>query len=388
MNIGLDVRLLESHRPGVNRYVHNLLEALARVDRENRYLCLAGKGTPFVPPAAGNFRLVTVPAPWPQPLNTLLDFFRPAGMDRLDLLHCFFPLAPLFPRAPLVVTLHDFQPVLVPLLRGKHPEYRSGRGFLHQQAIDRFYRFTYFRSLKQAGLIICISRHTEERLKQLLPEAAPRSRVVYYGIEGKFRPPAGAEELRAVREKYILPPRFIFYAGTNRPNKNLPRLLEAVRIMRGMPGVGGGLRLVLAGFEHPAYPSSAGLAASLGISDIVRHIGEVPHDELPAIYSLAEAAVLVSFLEGFGFPPLEAMACGTPAVIGRDSSLPEVAADAGVLVDPADSKDIARGLALLWTDPEARRKYSRLGLERARIFDWDYAARQTLSVYEEFRPSP
>ncbi|HPJ72174.1 MAG TPA: glycosyltransferase family 1 protein, partial [bacterium] len=335
-------------------------------------------------PGAGNFRQVRVPGPASPTAGTLLDLspWLPAG--KIDLYHSLIPLTPLILPCPSVVTLHDFQPLLVQRLRNKYPEFESRRAFLHQKTIDLFYRFTYRRALSRARGIICISRHTADRLKILFPETAGRDRVVYYGLEKKFRPIERPDLLRTVRETYSLPERFLFYAGTNRPNKDLPRLLDAVKLLledgpRNCPD----LRLVAAGFEHPAYPPVMELARARGIADRVLHVGEVSHDRLPLFYNLADAAVLVSFLEGFGFPPLEALACGTPVVAARDSSLPEVVGDAGVMVDPLDIEDIARGIFLLWSDAELRREYSRRGRERALLFDWDRAGRETVRFYTD-----
>lgn len=386
MKIGIDARLLDTHRPGVNRYVHNILRALVKIDSKNEYLCFVGGKMRSDLPQADNFRQVVTGSPLPQPLNSLLDLSLWKRAHRVDIFHSLLPLAPLFLPCPLVVTLHDFQPLLVQRWRKKYPEFISQRSYPHQKAIDLFYRFTYFHSLKQARRIICISGHTQEQLKQLFPSTVSRARVIYYGMEKKFSPIAQPELLSAVRNKYSLPDKFIFYAGTNRPNKNLPRLFQAIRLLlKEQTDTCPGLRLVLAGFEHPAYPSSAKIAADLGITRAVKHIGEVSHDELPAIYNLAETVVLISFLEGFGFPPIEAMACGTPVIVARDSSLPEVVGDAGISVDPLDVREIARAISLLWTKDDLRRKYSQLGLKRARIFNWERAGLKTVKVYSEIK---
>jgi len=386
MKIGIDARLLETHRPGVNRYVHNILRSLLRVDPDNEYLCFVGNKVRADLPRAENFRQVITSSPFPQPLNSLLDISLLMPSRRVDLFHSLFPLTPLLLACPSVVTLHDFQPVMIQRLRKKHPEFRSRRNGLHQKAIDLFYRFTYHHSLQKARSIICISRETQKQLKEILPGASQRSQVIYYGLEKKFHPLDQDGLLRTVKEKYSLPERFIFYAGTNRPNKNLPRLIEAISLLsKDRAGSCPGLQLILAGFEHPAYPSSENIAREMGLSGQIRQIGEVSHDELPAIYNLAEAVVLISFLEGFGFPPVEAMACGTPVIVARDSSLPEVVGDAGLVVDPRNIGEIARAISILWTDKAQRHLYSRLGLKRAGIFNWDRAARETLSVYSGIR---
>lgn len=379
MRIGLDARLLETHRPGVNRYACNILRALAE-GGEHDYVCFVEKRVRPDLPQTGCFRQAPVRSLGPQSFSTLFDFGLRVRRERLDLLHSLFPLSPLLPGCPSVVTLHDFQPVVVPGLRQRHPAYRSRRSRPHQKAIDLFYAFTYARALKRAGAIISISRHTHEQLRELYPGQEGKSRVIHYGLEAKFRPISDPALLDPVRKKYSLPERFVLYAGTNRPNKNLPRLFQAVgRLNRS----GAGVALVLAGFEHPAYPSARDLAAAEGISGDVRHIGEVSHDELPAFYNLARVAVLVSFLEGFGFPALEAMACGTPLVAAADSSLPEVVGNAGLLVNPFDAAAIADALSLLWRDEPLRRGYARAGIDRARSFSWERAARETARVYSD-----
>jgi glycosyltransferase involved in cell wall biosynthesis len=203
--------------------------------------------------------------------------------------------------------------------------------------------------------------------------------VIHEAAAPWFRPVSDPAVLETVRRKYELPERFILYVGTIEPRKNLTRLFTAFARRRAAGDLSHGLVCV-----GPYGWLSRGLErriAALGIAGAVRFTGYVPSADLPAIYSLSEMFVFPSLYEGFGLPVLEAMACGTPVIIGRNAALVEIASGAADVIDPLDSEMLGDAIVALARDRERRRELGRLGLERARKFSWERAARETLRVY-------
>jgi len=182
-----------------------------------------------------------------------------------------------------------------------------------------------------------------------------------------------------LRRRHGLPEPMILYLGTLEPRKNLPRLLEAYALLRRRPGVRH--RLVLAGGRGWYYDEIRAAVERLGLRDEVLFPGYVPEEDKPLWYSAADLFVYPSLYEGFGLPPLEAMACGTPVVVSNTSSLPEVVGEAGLCVDPLDPEALARAMLALISDRERHRAYREAGLARARAFTWRTTAARTAALY-------
>jgi len=199
-----------------------------------------------------------------------------------------------------------------------------------------------------------------------------------------FRPVQDEEELQRVRQTYGIDGDYILSVGAIQPRKNLSRLVAAyARLRRTRPEVKLPPRLVLVGKCAWLYDETLRTIKELEVSDSVILTGYVPEADLPALYSGALCFVYPSYFEGFGLPPLEAMKCGAPVIVGDKTSLPEVVGDAGVLVDPFDVDSIASAIQRVITDSNLRAQLRVKGLERAKLFDWHETARQTLSVYKK-----
>ncbi len=294
-----------------------------------------------------------------------------------DLLHVPYWAPPLRSRLPVVVTVHDLIPLLL-------PEYR-------RSVLVRAYTTLVVAATRRATHVIADSEATRRDLITHLRLPAERVTVVYLGVGKQFRPTqdraAGRHEQERVRarERYGLPERYILYLGGFDPRKNVPLLLRAYAGLREQgtacpPLVIAG-RLparAAAGLADPRW-----LASSLGIKEQVRFIGWVREEDKPALYRAADVFVFPSHYEGFGLPVLEAMACGTAVVAAGSSSLPELVGDAGVLVAPDDELAVARALAELVADDEKRRALSGAAAGRARAFTWEHTARQTVGVWQE-----
>lgn len=278
---------------------------------------------------------------------------------RLDLLHApDFVLPPT--RAKTLLTIHDLSFLV-------RPE-------THLPSMVRYLSSAVPRSLRRADAVVADSRATRADLERLLGLAPGRARVVYPGVGPQFRPldPAVCAPVRA---RLGLPERFLLFVSTLSPRKNLVRLVEAYA------QAGPDADLVLIGQRGWLYEEVFAAIERLGLGARVRIPGFVHDKDLPAVYNLALACVYPSLYEGFGLPALEALACGTPLVTADNSSLPEVAGDAALLVDAADTAAIAAAIRRVAGDAELRARLSAAGPAQAQRFRWEQAARQILDCY-------
>ena len=283
------------------------------------------------------------------------------------LLHVPVPYGPLLGRLPLVVTVHDCFVLQTP------ERFRRWMR-LHLGATMR-------PLLRRADAVIASSMSTKQDIVELTNTKPDRVHVIHCGVRRRFAPvDAYDERLRSLRARYRLPDRFILSVGQVEPRKNLARLVRSVAKAAGMPGshdltlVHAGPQGWLSGDLHEAMQSPVAQAHT-------RFIGFVPDDDLPLLYAAAEALAYPSLGEGFGFPIVEAMASGTPVITSNVSSMPEVAGDAALLVDPQSEDDIARALNRVWIDAEQRTALRARGLARAALFDWQDVARRTAEIY-------
>jgi glycosyltransferase involved in cell wall biosynthesis len=290
------------------------------------------------------------------------------SMDRafpeVDLFHATDHLLPRLTHARSVFTLHDTAYL-------HFPEYYLPRN-------RHFLRIMVPRFLRRAERVIVVSEHTRSdaiRFYGLDPE---RIDVIPEGVDARFSRDMDEGTISAVRRKYRAPERFILHVGTIQPRKNLTTLLDAFAIVRAShPDVG----LVIAGAKGWLYEGFFDRLRRSGLEEHVTLTGQVPDEDLPGLYRSAEVFAYPSVYEGFGLPPLEAMACGVPVVSSNASSLPEVVGDAGTLLDPLDVGGWVRALDALLRDPVLRAGSAARGVARASQFSWDRAAERTLEVY-------
>jgi len=368
MHIGLNAHLLslaETYRgAGINWYIHNLLTHLPRVDRANRYTAFIGDGR-FASPGLA-LKLSRLPTSRPVVRIFWEQVVQPFALqkERVDLLHALAFVTPLLSPCPAVVTIYDLSFLLYP------ESFKRSKNFY----LGLFTRL----SARRARRIIAISESTKQDVIRLLGVSPEKVEVVYCGIDETFRPLAG-DQVAAFRSKRSLPERFILFVGTIEPRKNVTRLIEAFANLHTRRLTD--LKLVIGGAKGWFYEDVFTRVEELGLEGEVMFPGYIPVSELPLWYNAAELFVYPSLYEGFGLPPLEAMACGTPVVTANTSSLPEVVGEAGLTVDPLDAEGLAETIRRALDDGALRREMKERGLQRAKGFSWTKAAQETVQVY-------
>ena len=364
MRIGIDARMIYYTQAGISQYTQRLIRALTEIDHENEYFIIQNWRDRVPLSLNHNFRRV----PFISPAHHWLEqwFLRfelpPLG---LDVLHSPDFIPPFRYNCKSVITIHDLAFLLYPQLLTKD----SAR---------------YYGQIDQAVLrtdhIIAVSQNTKEDIIRLLGVPEDKITVIYEAANPIYRPIEDDEELRRVREKYHIAGDFILFVSTIEPRKNLPALLRAFRQLLNdyKPEV----QLVVAGRRGWLSENVFSLVDELELTEDVLFLGRVPLEDLPPLYTAARLFAYTSTYEGFGLPPLEAMACGTPVVVSNVSSLPEVVGDAALLVAPDDIPGLTVALWRGLTDEARRAELIAKGFRRAQCFSWEKAARQTLAVYQ------
>jgi glycosyltransferase involved in cell wall biosynthesis len=284
---------------------------------------------------------------------------------RADLFHSPYVTCPVASHTRCVITIHD-------LTLEQYPEYRP-REYLHW-----LYRTAARLSVKRASLVLTVSAFTGREVRAYYGADAARVRVTGNAVDPSFHREQDMDRLAAVRERYGLPPRFVLAVGVGRPHKNLEVLVAA--FARLDPALAPAL--VLAGEVDRRFPD--GVAACIdaaGLGDRVLRPGIIREADLRALYSLADVFAFPSLAEGFGLPPLEAMACGTPVVAANSPAVSETVGDAALLFDPRDPSGLTEQLSRALRDSQLRVSLIRRGVERAGGFTWERVAKQTLQAY-------
>lgn len=374
MQIGIDYTAALKQGGGIGRYTRGLITALARLDTHTRYTLLTTRDAPRVGldvfQSHPNFGTRRYP---------LTERWMTIGWHRLnlpvpvewfcgpvDLFHSPNFILPPTRRAKTLLTVHDLSFI-------RHP----------QGAVDKLRRWlenVVPRSLARADHVLADSHSTKVDLLDIYGVPAKKISVVGAGVEARFRPVTNLETRQAVRQKYKLPPRFILGLGTLEPRKNFTGLIRAFE----QSAVRKTHHLVIAGGKGWLYNDIFAAAEQSAAAERIHFAGFVADDDLPALYSLADVFAYPSHYEGFGIPVVEAMACGTPVVCANNSSLPEVAGSAAVLVSADDTPALAAALQQLAVDRSLREKSVSAGFEQVKIFNWPAAAQRLLNVYQTF----
>lgn len=369
VHIGLNAHLLSSSRgyrsAGIHGYIYNTLAQLPKVAPSDWQFSafVGGKNhTTFEGIQTHRARFDTESAMrrivWEQILQ-------PAQLNRFDVYHALAFVAPVLPYLPpTVVTVYDLSFVHYPQVLS-----RSRRAYL-----DALTRYT----CQHAAHVLTISKSTARDVMHEFDIPAEQVSVAYAATNHEQFRPLPAEEIEAFRQAKGLPSRFWLFIGTLEPRKNLPTLIQAYAALPkdSRPP------LILAGGKGWDYAPIFAAIEQLGLRDDILTPGFIPTDELSLWYNSAEVFIYPSVYEGFGMPPLEAMACGTPVIVSDASSLPEVVADTdSLLVSPHDLDGWRYALQTALDDADWRERARASGLVKAQTFTWTHSAQQTLTVY-------
>jgi glycosyltransferase involved in cell wall biosynthesis len=365
MHIGIDARLVYYTRAGIGQYTLRLTHALASLYRDDRFTLLQDRRQPT--PLLDELNVSTTGCLVPSH-HALEQVLLPWFVDQLktEVFHSPDFIPPLRARGPSVITIHDLAFLIYPHFLTKDSARYYGQ-------IDR--------AVRRADRIIAVSESTKGDLVSMLGTPEDRIRVIHEAADPLFQPEDRASALEQVQALFDLPGEFILFVSTIEPRKNVPGLLRAYRRLRDdyklTPA------LVLVGARGWLCTEIDELVEKLGLKPHCFFLGSIGSHDLSHLYNAACCLVHPAFYEGFGLPPLEAMACGTPVVVSNVSSLPEVVGDAALLVNPENDEEITVALwrllssQALWT--ELREK----GLRRAAAFSWERTAQQTMAVYRE-----
>ena len=365
----MDCRELEVRKvTGIGRYLINFL-TYASTRKSDCDLILYGNQATSIPDSLSHLQLRVIPEVltvwWDQVLLP-----RALKEDQVDIFLSPYIKGPLLAPCPYVVTIHD-------LIFLKIDAYESGRSMVR----NRVFRVWAQLISKHAAAVITVSQRSKEDIMELLE--VPESKIVVApnGLPAEFVLEAGApSQLEWVTRKYGIIQPYVLYVGNFKPHKNLYMLLAAFKQVS--ENLGPRYQLVLAGGDAHYRPELQRRVAELDLEDRVIFTGFVENRDLPDLYKGAEVFVFPSLYEGFGIPVLEAMACGTPVVTSKTTALPEVAGDAGVLVDPHSVNEISQAIRFLLTDQDAREKQIRKGTERSKRFSLEQNSAKVLGVLE------
>jgi glycosyltransferase involved in cell wall biosynthesis len=286
--------------------------------------------------------------------------------EQPDVFHAPHYVLPVAVRSRSVVTIHDCIHLMFPQYLPNRAAYAYARGAMWSAA-------------RKSDRILTVSEASKRDILHFFNVPPEKIVVIYNGIDERFWIQPSVEEIARVRERFQLDHGFVLYAGTIKPHKNLVRLIEAFAALR--KGEFEELKLLIIGDEISKLPALRRAVHSHKLHKHVRFLGFLPDETLAALYRLAAVFVFPSLYEGFGLPPLEAMASGTPVVTSNVSSLPEVAGDAAILVDPYDVSSIVDGVRRVLTEPSLADELRRKGLTRARDFSWERSVARTHDIY-------
>lgn len=367
MRIGLFLASAGSSSGGPERYEVELVRGLAARDTRNEYrlFCLFRGGPERIGVDAPNVRYEVL-SPQVRVVSMLSSLPWKLWRRDLDVVHATFVPPPLTPR--------DYMFTLVCSSMFEHPEF-------YPPAIRARLLFLFGRAVRKAALILCISEHIRDYVRERFAIAEERLAVVYLGVNPAFRPIDDGECRRFLSDRYGIDQPYFLFSGRWEPRKNIARILEAFALYK--RDSRSPLKMVFTGEHTWAAEEAEAVIAREGLGAEIIDLGKSPVDELPYLYAGAQALVYPSLWEGFGLPIVEAMAAGTPVITSNNSSMAEIGGDAALLVEPRSVEQIAEAMQRSVSDRRLRARLREKGLQRARRFSWERTAAETLAAYEQ-----
>jgi glycosyltransferase involved in cell wall biosynthesis len=374
IRIAIDAHTVGTKLGGNESYAVNLIESLAEIDNVNQYTIYVttSEARERFSSRWPNFKVRST-LPHTPLIRIPLTLSAELRKNPIDVLHVQFTAPPFCP-CPVVVSIHD--------LSFEHLPQTFNRRSRTQL------RLTVRHSARRAARILSLSQHTRRDIIETYGINPERVTAIPLAAPDHFGPITDNRELQRVRHNYGIDGDYILSVGSIQPRKNLARLVRAFASLRGEWSAAKLPKLVLVGKSAWLYDETLRALEETNVKDAVVLTGYVPESDLPALYSGALCFVYPSYFEGFGLPPLEAMKCGAPVIVGNRTSLPEVVGDAALSVDPFDVDAIATAIKKLINDSALRKELSVKGQTRAKQFSWRETARQTLVVYKEVAQAP
>lgn len=373
MRIAIDIRRINEF--GVGTYTRNAIRTLARLDHENEYSLLGIPGKlSGIEQLPSNFK--TIPThPNELSLASYLELHRILKINGCDLLHVpHLFWKPQGIPCPYVVTVHDLL---------DHMYKASTDSGLKRAAHFQLTK----RVLRRAARIFAVSHFSKKDTENYFNVPAEKIEVIYNALDERFKLGHASEaDRQLIAERYQVNYPFLLYAGRISPHKNVVRIIEAFSLLKNQlveEGCFEDLRLIIIGDEVSRHPDLRRAVVKSRMQNDVRFLGFVPIEILRIFYDLAKIFVFPSLYEGFGLPPLEAMAHGTPVVTSNTSSIPEVVGNAAVMVNPENVFEIQRALHRVLLDQQLREKLKARGAEQAQKFSWEESVTRMLKVYHE-----
>ncbi|MHA1380624.1 MAG: glycosyltransferase family 4 protein [Candidatus Helarchaeota archaeon] len=372
MNIAIDLTSIPNQKTGVGKYATALVDALGKFDNENHYWIFVKKNqVNEFNPKKKNFHIIECSnllnlkvfrVLWEQ---FLLPFI--VLIKKIDILHSIHYTTPFLFSLRRIITFHDMTFFILPK---KHTLLKR-----------IFFKLIIPFSAKRADRIISVSESTKKDIESILKVSGRKIDVVYEIIDSIYRPIEKKNLILEIKKKYGIYNNFILYVGTLEPRKNVSGLIRAYHnlvLSRNIVQ-----DLVIIGKKGWGYEEIFKTVKDLNLGDRVVFTGYVPDSELVYFYNAAEIFIYPSFYEGFGIPPLEALACGTPTISSNISSMPEVVGDAGILIDPSNTKELSQMIFKLLSSKNLRENFRKKGLERAKEFSSERMAKKTIDSYRK-----
>ncbi|WP_410508128.1 glycosyltransferase family 1 protein [Methanosarcina hadiensis] len=370
MKVGILADRLNRPRTGIGNYTYNLIKELDSIDPiQNEIFLINYELNDLFP----NLNKIIVPNPLKNIIEKSFYIWHLYLQSKLkktnfgiDIIHSPENATPFLKIKPKkIITVHDITPFLFP-------------GSFSSLTLFR-YRLLFRRTLKTADKIISDSYNTKRDLINYFNVPDEKISVVHLGIDEKFRV-LDVNTVDRIREKYSLNYPFILYVGTLEPRKNIPTLIKAFCEIKNKNSIH---KLVIAGKKGWKYKDIFNMIDELHLRDEIIFTDYVPYEDLPGLYNAADLFVYPSLYEGFGFPPLEAMACGCPVITSNSSSLPEVVGDAGLMFDPYNYLELKLKICDILTNSHLRDDLVKKGLKRVADFSWNKCSRETIKIYQE-----
>jgi glycosyltransferase involved in cell wall biosynthesis len=370
LRIGIDARLT-SH--GIGTYIEELVKHLALIDKKNEFIVFVPSDQQVngINTYGDNFRAIKIKAP----IFTVAEqFLLPVyiSKEKLDIFHATSYPSPIIRKCPLVVTIHD---LTYKVNADFYPHFNG----LKKIMARNYYNFMNWYSVHFSSHIITVSEYAKKTIMNFYPMIhSKKISVIYNGVSSDFRPSCPAE-IKKMKTKFKISGKYILFVGTFNPGKNLIGLINAFAGLKTLREKK--YKLIIASKIDPRYPLPLTLIEKVDIKEHVMLLDYVAKEELRSLYSAAEVLVLPSLHESFGLPILEAFACGTPVITSDITALPEIAADAALLIRPHDSEQLRSAIVHIISNKHLRSELVERGYNRIKQFSWEVAAEKVLKIY-------